>query len=39
MRSWEEEMSAGEEIMKKRKKMKSLWLWLRLRLKCWADDK
>lgn len=39
MRSWEEEMSAGEEIMKKRKKMKSLWLRLRLRLKCWADDK
>jgi hypothetical protein len=34
MRSWEEEMSAGEEIMKKMKKMKSLWP----QLKCWADD-
>jgi hypothetical protein len=34
MRSWEEETSAGEEIMRMRKMPKSLWP----QLKCWTDD-
>lgn len=34
MRSWEEETSAGEEIMRMRRMLKSLWS----QLKRWTDD-